>query len=191
MKYMLKLFLISIIFIHPLSFAETEITNDMRYFSVKANEIEQWQRGTTKRFDTFVQFFLQAQGIDYYKAGYLFDLHNVKWLSYDEAINVAPSLKDVLNKQKLTVNITLDELITFTNIQLPQKSQYVYLYFDMPTAEDGSGRYMFGGDSSFAKLLVEGVQFRKSAALTLQKHGSIPWFLIDVPLVGFKPQKFF
>lgn len=185
-KHLLKLAFTALLFAHTSSFAEIKITEEMKTFTNQANKIEQWQRGTTKRFDTFEQFFLNAGGYASYQTGYLFDIRNAHWLSYEEAIKVAPNLKSVLNSEQLNVNITREEFLAFTNIQVPANTHYVYLYFDTPTAKDGSYLYSEGG--AFTDSLIKAIKRRKNAALTLQKHATIPWYLIEIPLIGFNPQ---
>ena len=63
----------------------------------------------------------------------------------------------------------------------------MYLYFDTPT-DPKDGTYLYSEGGAFTKLLIEANKRRKSAALTLQKHATIPWYLIEIPLIGFKPQ---
>ena len=186
-KHLLKLAFTALLFSHISSFAEIQITEEMKSFTDKANKIEQWRRGTTKRFDTFEQFFLNAGGYASYETGYLFDIRNAHWLSYEEAIKVAPDLKSVLNSEQLNINITTEELLAFTNIQIPASAHYVYLYFDTPT-DSKDGTYLYSEGGAFTDSLIRAIKRRKSAALTLQKHATIPWYLIEIPLIGFKPQ---
>ena len=187
MKYSLKILLASLLFAHTTSYADVPLTKEMKSFTAQDNKLEQWQRGTTKRFDTFEQFFLNAGGYATYQTGYLFDIRNTHWLSYEEAIKVAPDLKSVLNNEQLNVNITREEFLAFTNIQVPANAHYVYLYFDTPT-DPKDGTYLYSEGGAFTKLLIEANKRRKSAALTLQKHATIPWYLIEIPLIGFNPQ---
>jgi hypothetical protein len=129
-KHLLKLAFTALLFSHTTSVAEVNDAEEMIRFTDKANKIEQWRRGTTKRFDTFEQFFLNAGGRAYTGAGYLFDIKNNHWLSYEEAIKVAPDLKYLIVNQEYTINITTEELLAFTNIQVPTNT--LYLYFDRP-----------------------------------------------------------
>ncbi|MBB1377321.1 hypothetical protein [Pseudoalteromonas sp. SR43-2] len=186
-KHLLKLAFAGLLFTHTSSFADIQITEEMKSFTDQANKLEQWQRGTTKRFDTFEQFFLNAGGYATYQTGYLFDIRNTHWLSYEEAIKVAPDLKSVLNNEQLNVNITREEFLAFTNIQVPANAHYLYLYFDTPT-DPKDGTYLYSEGGAFTKLLIEANKRRKSAALTLKKHATIPWYLIEIPLIGFNPQ---
>ncbi|GEB72606.1 hypothetical protein PC2016_3543 [Pseudoalteromonas carrageenovora] len=186
-KHLLKLAFAGLLFAHTSSFAEIQITEEMKSFTDKANKVEQWQLGTTKRFDTFEQFFLNAGGDAYYQTGYIFDIESEHWLSYEEAIKVAPDLNGVLSQQQLNINITTEELLAYTNIQVPANAHYVYLYFDTPT-DPKDGTYLYSEGGAFTKLLIEANKRRKSAALTLQKHATIPWYLIEIPLIGFNPQ---
>jgi|TARA_R100001244_G_scaffold132046_1_gene106716 hypothetical protein len=185
-KHLLKLAFTALLFTHTTSVAEVNDAEKMTHFTDKANKIEQWLRGTTKRFDTFEQFFLNAGGYASYETGYIFDIESEHWLSYEEAIKIAPDLKSILNSEQLNVNITREEFLAFTNIQVPTNTHYVYLYFDTPTAKDGSYLYSEGG--AFTDSLIKAIKRRKSAALTLKKHATIPWYLIEIPLIGFNPQ---
>ena len=179
-KHLLKLAFTALLFSHTTSVAEVNDAEEMIRFTDKANKIEQWRRGTTKRFDTFEQFFLNAGGYASYQTGYLFDIRNTHWLSYEEAIKAAPDLKSVLNSEQLNVNITREEFLAFTNIQVPKNAHYVYLYFDTPTdPEDGT--YLYSESGAFTKLLIEANKKRKSAATLLQKNKAIPWYLIEIP----------
>ena len=45
-------------------------------------------------------------------------------------------------------------------------------------------------DPAVEKLLIKNYERRKRFALTMQKHATIPWYLIEIPLIGLKPQKF-
>ncbi|MBB1432331.1 hypothetical protein [Pseudoalteromonas sp. SG43-4] len=190
-KHLLKLAFTALFFSHTTSVAEVNDAEEMIRFTDKANKIEQWRRGTTKRFDTFEQFFLNAGGRAYTGAGYLFDIKNNHWLSYEEAIKVAPDLKDLIVNQEYTINITTEELLAFTNIQVPTNTLYVYLYFDRPV-DAKKKTYMFAEqysvDPAVEKLLIKNYERRKRFALTMQKHATIPWYLIEIPLIGFKPQ---
>ena len=56
-KRLLKLAFTALLFTHISSFAEVNDAEEMIRFTDKANKIEQWRRGTTKRFDTFEHFF--------------------------------------------------------------------------------------------------------------------------------------
>ncbi|MEI8654394.1 hypothetical protein P4S57_17700 [Pseudoalteromonas sp. Hal273] len=56
-KHLLKLAFTALFFSHTTSVAEVNDAKEMIRFTDKANKIEQWRRGTTKRFDTFEQFF--------------------------------------------------------------------------------------------------------------------------------------
>ena len=56
-KHLLKLAFTALLFTHMSSFAKIQITEEMKSFTDKANKVEQWQLSTTKRFDTFEQFF--------------------------------------------------------------------------------------------------------------------------------------
>ena len=192
-KTLLKLAFTALLFSHISCFAVVNDAEEMIRFTDKANKIEQWRRGTTKRFDTFEQFFLNAGGDPYTGAGYLFDIKNNHWLSYEEAIRVAPDLKDLVVNQELTISITTDELLAFTNIQVPANTRYVFLYFDRPV-DPIKRTYMwaslFSVDPEVEELLIKNYKRRKRFAMTLQKHATIPWYLIEIPLIGFKPQKF-
>ncbi|MEL0640737.1 hypothetical protein V6260_08975 [Pseudoalteromonas aliena] len=186
-KHLLKLAFAGLLFTHTSSFADIQITEEMKSFTDQANKVEQWHRGTTKRFDTFEQFFLNAGGHAYTEAGYLFDIKNNHWLSYEEAIKVAPDLKDLVTNQKLTINITTEELLAFTNIQVPENTHYVFLYFDAPT-DPKDGTYLYSEGGAFTDALIKVNKRRKRFALTMQKHATIPWYLIEIPLIGFNPQ---
>ena len=192
-KHLLKLAFTALLFTLTTSVAEVYDAEEIIRFTDKANKIEQWQRGTTKRFDTFEQFFLNAGGHPYTGAGYLFDIKNNHWLSYEEAIKVAPDLNGLLSQQQLNINITTEELLAFTNIQVPANTHYIYLYFDKPVNAQKK-TYLFAAhyssDPEVKKLLIKSYERRKRFALTLQKHATIPWYLIEIPLIGFKPQKF-
>ena len=111
-KHLLKLAFTALLFTHTTSVAEVNDAEKMTHFTDKANKIEQWLRGTTKRFDTFEQFFLNAGGYASYETGYIFDIESEHWLSYEEAIKIAPDLKSILNSEQLNVNITREELQT-------------------------------------------------------------------------------
>lgn len=108
-----------------------------------AHASENWERLYPDRFDTVEQFFLQ-QGCSFYQgAGYLYDLDQEHWLTYDEATSHYPELQNQLTDVECELSATLEELSELINIESFEESGLVLLYFDVARDESGDNRNIF------------------------------------------------
>ena len=184
------IFLISFILSSVSSQTQAEQANPehLSRYTEQAHSIEKWRRGTTKRFDTFEQFFLSRGLRAFQRVGYLYDVKKGVILKGQEAVSLFPNLKEVL--QNDVTEIILDEkaLISFVNINLPAQSHsnYLFLYFDLNVNEQGN--YGPSEDPNMRSFLERTVSRRQLAAKLLQAQKTIPWYLIQVPTIGLVPQ---
>ncbi|TMO54385.1 hypothetical protein [Pseudoalteromonas phenolica] len=169
------------------AFASNVHPEHLQVFTDEANKTEQWQRGNTKRFDTFEQFFLTRDHDPYYRTGYIYDMHNERVLSYQESLAINPSFEAITIDESKGFNIPKQELVAFLNITPPTSGQYFYFYFDSLTQKNGSGRYLWADNPDRRGFLVRGMEKRQKAARIMQAHKSIPWYLIHIPFIGYKP----
>jgi len=169
------------------AFATNVHPEHLQVFTDEANKTEQWLRGNTKRFDTFEQFFLTRGHRAYYRTGYIYDLQAERILSYQESLVLNPSFYEIVQQDMKGVDISQQELAAFLNITLPTNSQYFYFYFDTLTEKNGSGRYREADTPRKRDFLIRGMKMRQTAARIMQAHKSIPWYLIHIPFIGYKP----
>ena len=169
------------------AFATNVHPEHLQVFTDEANKTEQWLRGNTKRFDTFEQFFLTRDHDPYYRTGYIYDMHNERILSYQESLALSPTFDAIVQRFMKGIDIPKRELVAFLNITPPTNGQYFYFYFDSLTQKNGSGRYLWADNPDERGFLVRGMEKRQKAAHIMQAHKSIPWYLIHIPFIGYKP----
>ena len=153
---------------------------------------EGWRVGTTKRYDTFEQFFKKYENKPSYRSGYVYDLLNYKFLSSEDAIKAVPKLKQVISKRKSEMSVSAKELVEFAHIKLPESPdvRYIYLYFDEPFEEGNDSLYAYIRHSESHKYLEQGRARRVLASELLKQQKNIPGYLVKIPITGIKFQKF-
>ncbi|TLX46005.1 hypothetical protein C1E24_15930 [Pseudoalteromonas phenolica] len=159
-------------------------------FTDEDNKTEQWQLGTTKRFDTFQNFFLKYGSDAYFRTAYLYDLEKQQWLSYEDAKSLKPALQPILNVQYMDVKLTLAEVVSFTNVDIRDAKRYALFFFDTPIDTGNNNEYLFAGNEVFAKQLKKSIEMRKLAAKLVKQQHDVTGYLIQIPLIGYKPQTF-
>lgn len=159
-------------------------------FTEQQNQNEKWFLGTTKRFDTFQTFFLERGGQALFQRGYLYDLKTESWLSFSEAKKVAAELAPILNQQDIQVELSKSALVEFVNINLTPAKRYALLFFDTPIEADGTYYYTGFDNDVYKGLLTKGYEMRKLAATLVKQSEEITGYLIQIPIVGHKPQTF-
>ena len=171
-------------------FANNVHPQDLIRFTDEQNKIEQWRLGTTKRWDTFEQYFLKKGQKAFYRCGYLYDLESEEVLSHDNAISIYEEIEPVLIDQNSQFSASHSEIEDTFNIALPDKKKhkYVFIYFDLPVKKNGN--YEFSDNPNFRKYLEKAQAHRQKAATILKGLKTVPWYRIEIPLIGFKNQQF-
>ena len=153
---------------------------------------EGWRVGTTKRFDTFEDFFSKHDMHAVYRTGYLYDISAEKIVAYQEAIKKFTALDGVLFNRGLEIKVSKADFITLTNIEFPESSDvhYLYFYFDNPFQENSDTLFSYINHPKLQEELQKSRERRINAANVLKQQRTIPWYLVKIPKVGIKYQKF-
>ncbi|RUO26890.1 hypothetical protein CWE09_09425 [Aliidiomarina minuta] len=144
-----------------------------------AHASESWERVYPERFDTVEQFFLQ-QGCQFYQgAGYLYDLDQEHWLTFDEAASHYPELENTLTDVECELSASVEELSQLINIESFKESGLVLLYFDVARDAGGDNRNVFTSG------MLENYQNRLDR---LSEFEELPKYRIIPSRVGLVPQ---